>query len=234
MTSLEGQVALVTGGSKGIGLAIGESLAKAGVSVVLNGREQGRLKASVSRLAAEGLKVEGLAGDVGVQKEIEEVVAKTVERHGRIDILVNNAGIGVFRSVLELAPEEFDRMWTTNLRGAYLATRAVLPHMIRAKQGDMVFISSLAGKNTFAGGAGYCATKWGMRGFAGSLMLEAREHNIRVITIAPGSVATEFSAGAKKGENIPRPEDVAEAVLFGLSAPRRAMFSEIDLRPTRP
>jgi NADP-dependent 3-hydroxy acid dehydrogenase YdfG len=106
--------------------------------------------------------------------------------------------------------------------------------MIRVRGGEIVNIASLAGKNTFKGGAGYCATKWALRGFAGSLMLEVREHNIRVMTICPGSVDTGFSVSGKKGDRITQPEDVADAVLFAVTAPARSMFSEIELRPTNP
>ena len=106
--------------------------------------------------------------------------------------------------------------------------------MIRNGSGELVYICSLAGKNSFKGGAGYCATKWGLRGFASSLMLEVREHAIRVTTIFPGSVDTSFSPQGKKGENITQPRDVADAVLFAITAPPRSMFSEIDVRPTKP
>jgi len=154
--------------------------------------------------------------------------------HGTVDILVNNAGVGVFKPVAELSVAEFDTMWATNMRGVFLLTKEVLPHMMRAKRGEIVNIASLAGKNSFKGGAGYCATKWALRGFAGSLMLEVREHNIRVVTVFPGSVETAFSASGKKGGNITQPEDVADAVLFAVTSPQRSMFSEIDVRPTNP
>ena len=154
--------------------------------------------------------------------------------NGSVDILVNNAGIGVFKPVVAMQVSEFDAMWNVNMRGVFLATRAVLPSMIRSRKGAIVNIASLAGKNTFKGGAGYGATKWALRGFAGSLMLEVREHNIRVVTICPGSVDTDFSPGGKKGAHITQPEDVASAVIFAVTAPERSMFSEIDLRPTNP
>ena len=125
-------------------------------------------------------------------------------------------------------------MWGTNMRGVFLMSKAAIPHLRKAGGGDIVHIASLAGKNTFKNGAGYCATKWALRGFAGSMMLEVREYNIRTVTICPGSVETAFSATGKKGSNIPQPEDVAAAVVFAVTAPGRAMFSEIDLRPTKP
>ena len=147
---------------------------------------------------------------------------------------MNNAGIGFFKPVSAMDLSEFDAMWKVNVRGVFLMSKAVLPSMTKSHRGAIVNIASLAGKNTFKGGAGYGATKWALRGFAGSLMLEVREHNIRVVTIFPGSVDTSFSSSGKRGPQITQPEDVADAVIFSVTAPERSMFSEIDLRPTNP
>jgi NADP-dependent 3-hydroxy acid dehydrogenase YdfG len=185
-------------------------------------------------MRAKGYDVLGIPADVGVESDVSRLMAEAARITGTIDIVVNNAGMGIFKNVVDTTTAEFDTMWNTNLRGAYLVTREALPHMIRAKRGEVVFINSLAGKNSIKGGATYAATKWAMRGFASSLMLEVREHNIRVVTVFPGSVETSFSASGKKGSHVPQPEDVASAVLFAVTAPGRAMFSEIDLRPTRP
>lgn len=125
-------------------------------------------------------------------------------------------------------------MWNLNVRAIFVLTKVTLPHMIKARSGVIVNISSLAGKNSFKGGTGYAATKWALRGFASSLMLEVREHNIRVVTIFPGSVDTSFSSMNKKGDHITQPADVASAVVFAVTAPERTMFSEIDVRPTNP
>ena len=234
MDTLKGKVAIVTGASKGIGKAVASALAGEGCAVVLAARGKADLDAAVSELGKAGRDIHGVQADVGVPGDAKRLVDETVQKYGRLDILVNNAGMGIFRPVAEMSVEDFDAMWSTNLRGAFLVTKAVLPHLAAAKGGNLVFISSLAGKNSIKGGAGYAATKWGMRGFASSLMLEVREQNIRVVTIFPGSVETSFSTRGKKGSNIPQPEDVASAVLFAVSAPGRAMFSEIDLRPTVP
>lgn len=234
MKRLEGNVALVTGGSMGIGLAIGRRLAEEGASVVLAARTPPQLEKAAAELQKEGLQANAIAADVSREEDVERLIETSVKRHGRIDILVNNAGMGVFKPVAELTPREFDTMWETNLRGAFLTTRAVLPHMFKAEHGELVYINSLAGKNSFKGGAGYSATKWGLRAFASSLMLEVREHNIRVTTVFPGSVDTSFSASGRKGAHITQPRDVADAVLFAITAPARSMFSEIDLRPTNP
>jgi 3-oxoacyl-[acyl-carrier protein] reductase len=234
MEKLKGKVAIVTGGSKGIGRAIGEALCSEGCTVVLTSRGKADLSETVAALQKKGFALEGIPADVGSEEDVRRLVSQTVKKHGQIDILVNNAGVGVFKAVAELSALDFDTMWNTNMRGAFLATREVLTSMIRAKGGEIVFIASLAGKNSIKGGAGYAATKWAMRGFASSLMLEVREHNIRVSTVFPGSVDTSFSSMNKKGPHITQPEDVAAAVLFAITAPGRTMFSEIDVRPTNP
>jgi NADP-dependent 3-hydroxy acid dehydrogenase YdfG len=234
MKRLEGKIAIVTGGSRGIGRAIVRSLAQEGATVVIAARTPVDIAMVVADLQGEGLNVVGVVTDVTREAAAAHLVGEVIKNHGRIDILVNNAGMGTFKPVSELSVAEFDTMWETNMRGVFLVTRAVLPHMIRVRGGEIVNIASLAGKNTFKGGAGYCATKWALRGFAGSLMLEVREHNIRVMTICPGSVDTGFSVSGKKGDRITQPEDVADAVLFAVTAPARSMFSEIELRPTNP
>lgn len=234
MGKLDQQIAIVTGGSKGIGKAISAVLARQGAHVVVVAREEARLKDAVSELQREGLRASSFAADVSSEQQVSSLVGKTVKEFGRIDILVNNAGVGVFKHVSEMSVAEFDMMWNVNMRGVFLATKAVLPHMMKVRSGNIVNISSLAGKNINKGGAGYGATKWALRGFAGSLMLEVREFNIRVVTVFPGSVDTAFSSAGKHGSHITQPEDVAAAVLFAVSAPGRTMFSEIDVRPTIP
>jgi NADP-dependent 3-hydroxy acid dehydrogenase YdfG len=231
---LAGQVAVVTGGSKGIGRAVAYALAREGAHVVLAARSSKELDAVVQEFTREGLKASQVPTDISIPSQVAALIEGTVDGFGRLDILVNNAGIGIFKNVEELAVEEFDAMWNVNLRGVFLASKAALPAMIKANRGAIVNISSLAGKNSIKGGAGYCATKWGLRGFASSLMLEVREYHIRVVTIFPGSVATDFSQQGKKGPNITQPEDVASAVVFAVTAPERSMFSEIDVRPTNP
>jgi 3-oxoacyl-[acyl-carrier protein] reductase len=227
-------VALVTGASRGIGRATAEGLASEGAHAVLVARSGDRLVETIRELSASGLKASMEVADITDVAQAFRVVESTVARRGRLDILVNNAGVGHFKSVLEMSVGEFDEMWNLNMRAVFAMTKAVLPHMIKARTGAIVNISSLAGKNSFKGGTGYCATKWALRGFASSLMLEVREYNIRVVTIFPGSVDTNFSATSKKGNSITQPEDVASAVVFAVTSPERSMFSEIDVRPTNP
>lgn len=234
MSSLENRVALITGASKGIGKATANALAREGAHVVLVARSRDQLNLTCEALRAMGLKASVEVADITDPTQVERLIASTLSQFGRLDILVNNAGMGHFKALSEMSLKEFDEMWNLNVRAAFVATKAVLPSMIDRKWGAIVNISSLAGKNSFKGGTGYCATKWALRGFASSLMLEIREHNIRVITIFPGSVDTAFSTTSKRGDRITQPEDVASAVLFAVSAPERTMISEIDLRPTNP
>lgn len=231
---LDGRVAIVTGASKGIGKAIAYALAQRGAHVVLAARNTQALEEVTASFTKEGLSVLRVPTDITDESQVAGLVQQSLTTFQRIDILVNNAGIGFFKKVHELSVLEFDQMWNVNMRGVFLATKAILPVMMSAKKGDIVNIASLAGKNSFVGGAGYAATKWALRGFAGSLMLEAREYNVRVTTICPGSVDTTFSSVNLRGETIPQPEDVAEAVFFAITAPERSMFSEMDLRPTNP
>ncbi len=233
--SLDGQVAIVTGASKGIGKAIALSFAREKMKVVLAARTKSELEkasAEVNKLGGNALPV---AMDISKDEDVAQLVSKTVETFGRIDVLINNAGLGMFAPVDELPVEDFDRMFAVNMRGVFLCTRAVLPYMKKQKSGAIINISSLAGKNFFKGGAGYAATKWALNGFTKCLMLEAREYDIRVSIVGPGSVATEFSPhSGKDPAKILQSQDVADAVLAVLRLPRNALMSEIDLRPTNP
>ena len=231
---LQGKVAIVTGAGRGIGKGIADALAAEGAHVVIASRTAAEIESASAAIRAAGGSATAVHTDITDEGQVANLIGASLAVNGSVDILVNNAGIGVFKPVVSMEVSEFDAMWNVNMRGVFLATRAVLPSMIRARNGAIVNIASLAGKNTFKGGAGYGATKWALRGFSGSLMLEVREHNIRVVTIFPGSVDTSFSPTGKKGARIPQPEDVASAVIFSVTAPPRSMFSEIDLRPTNP
>lgn len=234
MGRLQDKIAIVTGAGRGIGKAIAEALASEGASVVLAARTISEIQGLGTHISSNGGHAMVAPVDITKEDQINALVDSVTSKFGRIDILVNNAGIGVFKNVVDMEVVEFDRMWEVNVRGAFIAAKAVLPHMIRRKEGHIVNISSLAGKNSFVGGAGYSATKWALRGFAGSLMLEVRDANVRVTTIFPGSVDTLFSSTHLRGEKITQPQDVAGAVVFAVTAPGRTMFSEIDVRPTNP
>lgn len=236
MSELKNRSAFISGISKGIGKSIAIELAKEGCNISGVARNENDLKKLNEELQKFDIKVDLYSGDVGdyysMEKIVEEVLSKT-----KVDILVNNAGIGSFRNLVEFSYEEFDRLVKTNLYGVFNLTKLFLPSMIENQMGDIVFISSLAGKNVNAGGTGYSATKFALTGFAHSLMLEVRQYNIRVCLVHPGSVDTDLISNFNPNINrdkILKPDDVAFSVLTFLRLPRRAMLSEFEIRPTNP
>ncbi|MDH4071376.1 MAG: SDR family NAD(P)-dependent oxidoreductase [Ignavibacteria bacterium] len=232
--TLAGKTAVVTGAGRGIGRAIAHTVARSSMNVVLASRSAGELKTVAGECRAIGAEAVAVTCDLTRPEDINRLITTGSTTFGGIDLLVNNAGIGYFAPVEVMSLEQFDAMWSVNLRAVFLLCKGVIPLMERRKGGTIVNIGSLAGKNSLKGGAGYAATKWALRGFSASLMLEVRDRNIRVVTIFPGSVDTSFSIRNKRGSRITQPEDVAEAVLFAASMHGRAMTSEIDIRPTRP
>jgi len=233
---LKDSVAVVTGAGRGIGKAIAVSLAEEGAHVVLVSRSEKELETVRIGIEKRGWTAEVAAADITDDAAAARVFEDTAKRHGRIDILVNNAGIGRFAPIRSLAMRDLDDMWKLNVRALVHCTKLALPIMEKNKRGVIVNISSLAGKNAFIGGAGYAATKWALLGLSRCLMLEEREHNIRVVAICPGSVDTTFNDNRdpEKRQRILSPQDVAEAVLLAVTMPERAMVSEIDIRPTKP
>lgn len=236
MSELKNKNVFISGVSKGIGKAIAIKLAKEGCNIFGLSRNQSDLDNLTSELSQFNVQSKFFAVDVGdfykLQEVLEEFLSKT-----NIDILVNNAGIGSFKNLIDYTYEEFDRLIKTNLYGVFNLTRLILPSMIKNKSGDIVFISSLAGKNPNPGGTGYSATKFALTGFAYSLMLEVRQYDIRVCLVHPGSVDTDLIGNFNPNinrEKILKPEDVAEGVLAFLKLPRRAMLSEFEIRPTNP
>ncbi len=235
---LTDKVAIVTGSGRGIGKAVALALAQAGARVVVASRTLGEINAAAKEIDAIGRHALAVRADISQEFDVNSMVSKTIQKFGTVDILVNNAGIGSFAKVADFPVAEFDKMWRVNMRGVFLCTKAVIPHMVSQNSGDIINMASLAGKNAFVGGSGYCSTKWGLIGFARCLMLEVRAHNIRVITLCPGSVATGFGgdseADPRSGGEIPRPEEIARVVTDVLRMPRHVMVSEVDIRPTNP
>jgi 3-oxoacyl-[acyl-carrier protein] reductase len=232
MSSLTGSVAIITGASKGIGKAVAVMLARQGVKVVLAARNSEMLTAVEQEITGAGGTALVIPTDITSEHAVEHLIGETRKQFGSIDILINNAGVGIFSNITEMTTQAFDEMMNVNLKGVFLCTRAVLSVMKGQMRGEIVNVASLAGKNSFAGGSVYSATKWGLIGFSRSLMLEVRDFNIRVMTIAPGSVNTGFGAKERNEPMIIQPEDVAETVLFALTMPSRVNVSEIDIRPT--
>lgn len=236
MTSpFEGKVAIVTGGSRGIGLAIAEALVSRGASVTAGGLDAERLADAGARLskAVCGGGVQTLQADVGNYAEVGRLVDATVKRFGGLDILINNAGVGNFANVSEMSPDDWRRMIDTNLTGVFYCCHAAIPHLRRRGGGWIINISSLAGKNAFPGAAGYCASKAGLNAFSEALMQELRYDDIRVSYIMPGSVGTGFGGHAGADWKL-APEDVAQVVVDLVEHPRRSLPSRIELRPSRP
>jgi len=229
---LQDKVAVVTGGTRGIGRAIAEALLREGAAVAICGRAEDSVQRAVESLARLG-RACGRAADVGRWEDVEALFRYVESELGGVDILVNNAGVGIFAPAAELNLEDWRRTIETNLTGAFHATRAAVP-LMRARGGGFIMnIGSLAGRNAFAGGAAYNASKFGLRGFTEALMLDYRYDNIRVAEIMPGSVATEFGRSGPEDWKI-APEDIAEIVLFLLRMPARTLVSRVEVRPSKP
>ena len=237
MQTLTGRVAIVTGGSRGIGLAIARALLAEGAQVTITGLDDAHLSSARRQLEGAGPgAVEALRADVRKYDDVRHAVDATVSRFGGLDYLVNNAGVGIFADVSAMAPEQWSRVIDTNLTGVYYACHASLPHLRKRGGGFIINISSLAGKNAFSGGAAYCASKSGLNAFSEALMQEVRYDNIRVSYVMPGSVATGFSGNDEAGGSDWKisPDEVAEVVLNLLRLNPRCLPSRIEMRPSKP
>lgn len=231
---LSDKVALVTGGSRGIGRAIAQRLAALGASVAICGRGRAALEDSAAALKKIGAKAFFQVADVTSAAQVAELVSDAELALGPIAILVNNAGMGLFGPAHEKTEAEWDRVLDTNLKSVFLMSRVMAPLMIRRGSGDIINISSLAGRNIFAGGGIYCASKWGLMGLSGCMAEDLRDHGIRVSVICPGSVATEFSGrGPKDAAKALQAEDVAHAVEAIVTQRPGSFLSEVQLRPLR-
>ena len=233
-TPLAGAVSLVTGGSRGIGRAIALRLAALGSAVAICGRDPKALLSVAAELQVQAPRVFSQVADVTRSGDVRSLVEKTEAALGPISILVNNAGLGVFGPAHEKSDDDWDRVLNTNLKSVFLVSRAVAPSMMRAGRGDIINISSLAGRNSFAGGGLYCASKWGVQGLSACMAEDLREHGIRVSVLCPGSVATEFSGrGPKDPSKVLTAEDVAHAVAMVVTQGPQSFLSEIHIRPLR-
>jgi 3-oxoacyl-[acyl-carrier protein] reductase len=229
---LNGQVALITGGNRGIGLAIAERLADMGAKIAICGRDAGKLQQAAVSLQNRGVEVFSRVADITDVADILMMVNETRAALGPVDILVNNAGIGHFGPFHELNEDDWDVTLDTNLKSVFMMSRAVAPEMIQRRTGHIINIASLAGKNAFAGGAIYCASKFGLMGLSACMAEDLRNYNIRVAAVCPGSVSTEFSL--HKGTDhskLLQAEDVAHAVAALVTQGPTNFISEIQLRP---
>jgi NAD(P)-dependent dehydrogenase (short-subunit alcohol dehydrogenase family) len=232
MTRLSDKVAVVTGGNRGIGRGIVEALAAEGAKVALTAREA---KSAETAAHEVGGAVRGFACDVRQVEQVDRLFEEVARAFGGCDILVNNAGIGRFGPVVDTPPEDWRAVIETNLNGVFYCCRAAIPQM-RQRGGGYIFnISSLAGVNPFANGAVYNASKFGLNGFSEALMQEVRYDRIRVSYLMPGSVATEFGRGsAEKAGWALQPADVAAMVVTLATSPDHALYSRVEMRPSRP
>lgn len=236
--NLEGKNAIVTGGTRGIGVAITRALLERGSGVFVCARKEAEIEKLITAFGQEyGGRIQGVAADVGDYEQVRTMVMSAAKVFSGIDILINNAGIGSHGFVEQLSVKEWDATINTNLSGLFYCCHEVLPLMKARGGGYIINIGSLAGKQAFAGGAAYCASKFGLIGFSEALMQEVRYDHIRVSYVMPGSVNTSFG---RSGEPDPSatwklsPEDVAEVVVNLLESDSRALSSRVELRPSEP
>lgn len=236
---LKDKVALITGGTRGIGFDIARGLVAEGAKVFICGRDGSQLTSALEKLGS-GAKdnADGVVADVRKYEDCRRAVHGAAERFGGIDILVNNAGIGIFKPVDQLTPEEWNSVIETNLSGVFYCCREAIPLMRRRGGGYIFNISSLAGVNPFAGGSAYNASKFGLNGFSEAMMQDIRYDGIRVSYIMPGSVDTAFNHAPQfrdpnAGWKLTG-EDIAKAVVDLYKFPARALASRIEMRPAQP
>jgi 3-oxoacyl-[acyl-carrier protein] reductase len=232
---LASQVALVTGAGRGIGLAIALKLAALGAHTILCGRSREALEETAAAIRKSGGETSAVQCDVSDLSSVESLARQVESNFGRLDVLVNNAGIaGKSGPLHQMAPENWDRVMNTNLRGVFYCIRCLAPLMIKGRRGHIINISSLAGKNALPNSAAYSASKWALNGLTYSVAEELRPHYIRVSVICPGSVHTGFSLHeGKNAEKMLHASDVAHAVAMIVTQAPQSFASEILLRPTQ-
>jgi len=234
---LANKTAIVTGGTKGIGLGIAEALIREGVAVCISARHPNEIQSAVDRLnQLNGGRAVGFVCDVRDYRQVKGLIAHAVKELGGVDILINNAGIGVFQTVEETSPEDFRAVLETNVFGVFYCCHETIPQMKKRGGGYIINISSLAGVNAHPRMAAYNASKFGLNGFSEALMQEVRHDNIKVSYIMPGSVNTEFGGDSPSAEKSWQltPADIARVVIDLLSHDNRALASRIEIRPSKP
>jgi NAD(P)-dependent dehydrogenase (short-subunit alcohol dehydrogenase family) len=231
---LSGKVALVTGGSHGLGLAIGRALAAEGAAIGCLARRGPELKRAVAELSASGADALALAADVTVSAQVEAAVRATVERWKRIDLVILNAGTWRGAPLHETSEETWDLLLDLNLKGAFLTLRHALPHLIAARAGTVIGISSLGGWTGQVGSAAYAASKWGLRGLLESLALEVKPHGIRVSVIYPhniNSAGRAIEPGSPERERALEPAEIASLVTWMCAAPAHVSVGNVTVWP---
>jgi NAD(P)-dependent dehydrogenase (short-subunit alcohol dehydrogenase family) len=235
--NLKGKTALVTGGSRGIGQAVAARLVEAGASAAICARHPESVEEGVhalkARFSQSGVKIAGKQADVSDRDSVAALFTWFDQEFEGLDILVNNAGVGIFKNLGEMAAEEWRTVIGTNLDGVYYCIHEALPRLRKRGGGWIVNIASLAGKNAFAGGAAYNASKFGLCGMSEAVMLDHRYEGIKITSVLPGSVSTGFGQSGEAEWKI-APEDVADAVAMVLGMPDRTLISHVEMRPSKP
>jgi 3-oxoacyl-[acyl-carrier protein] reductase len=230
--SIAGKIAVVTGGTRGIGRAIAGRLLTEGAAVAICGRSAAHVDQAVAGMRSDSAKIIGVAADMSKLEDVHRFFEAVDQQLGTLDFLINNAGVGIYKPVVDLTPEQWHRMIDLNLSGVYYCSHEALRRM-KGRGGYIINIGSLAGKNPFAGGAGYNASKFGLNGFSEAMMIDHRYDDVRVSQIMPGSVATEFGTSAPADWKI-APDDIAEVVVTMLRMPARSLLSRVEIRPSKP
>ncbi len=230
---LKGSIALVTGGSEGIGLAIAEALKAEGGLVTITGRREALL-----REAAEQSGVDFITGDVGNEADAVRTVASVAKKHGRLDILVNNAGYGVFKPLVEMELDELEGVYRTNVFGAFLMAREAARLFVKQESGELINISSTSGLKGGVGSTAYSSSKFAMRGMTECWRDELRRHNVRVMLVNPSEVMTEFSSKAGYARDSSskklRSQEIADAIVGALKVDSRGFIPEFSVFATNP
>jgi NAD(P)-dependent dehydrogenase (short-subunit alcohol dehydrogenase family) len=236
MPDLAGKVAVVTGGSKGIGRSIAGALAGAGADVALCARDEAEAEQAASDITGSGGgRAVGVRADVRRQQDVRALIRRAVDEFGGVDILVANAGVGGFAAIDELEPDDWHAIIDTNLTGVYYSCHEAVPEIKKRGGGWIITIGSLAGRYAHAGGTAYNASKFGLIGFTEALMEDVRHHGIRVSCVMPGTVDTYFNEAVPTGESWKLgPADVAKVVLQLLDHEARSLPSRVELRPSQP
>ena len=230
---LKDAIALVTGGSDGIGRGIAEALKAEGSRVTITGRRKEALRA-----AAEEMGVEFIAGDVGREADVLRTVAAVIAKHGRLDILVNNAGYGVFKPLIEMTLEELEGVYRTNVFGAFLMAREAARQFVKQGSGELINISSTSGLKGGRGSTAYSSSKFALRGMTECWRDELRRHNVRVMLVNPSEVMTRFASKAGHEQEASakklRPEEIADAIIGALKVDSRGFIPEFSVFATNP
>jgi len=236
MQSIENKVALITGGSKGIGFGIAQSMLDEGMKVAITSRSQQAADQAAEKLSKTGKgKVLGLEADVRDLNAQQKVIDKIIDEWGKLDVLIANAGVGHFGSIEDLSTELWNETIDINLTGVYNSIKVAVPSLKQTK-GYIITIASLAGTNFFAGGFAYNASKFGLVGFTQAVMLDLRNYGIRVSTLMPGSVSSHFNSHDPSSDDAWKiqPEDLGQMIVDLLKINPRTLPSKIEVRPTTP